>query len=210
MTWGYVNVPKVYSFFVTPRSREARRVDERSLSARRTTGQMIPNFALPFASNTPYQQLRAYSTKGPPSSNKPLTKNAGHSTPTLTHVDMTTGQANMVDVSDKIDTQRSATAFASVYLGETTFELVQRVSETGPPRDLSEAEVKMTRKGDVLTVRREGMWRLCLLSMSEGYLPSTRSRRSQNSQESWPPNKRPHSFHSATHSNSPTSTFTSR
>lgn len=56
----------------------------------------------------------------------------------LTHLD-DSGQASMVDVSDKPDTERSATAVGSVYMQPETLQLIR------------EGNIK---KGDVLTVAR--------------------------------------------------------
>lgn len=60
--------------------------------------------------------------------------------PRLTHVDGRSGDARMVDVSDKRDTRRTATAVARVRLDGTAARLI--------------AEDACTKKGDVLAVAR--------------------------------------------------------
>lgn len=58
--------------------------------------------------------------------------------PALTHID-DQGRANMVDVGEKLDSERMARAAGRVYMGADTLQLIQRGS---------------MKKGDVLTVAR--------------------------------------------------------
>ncbi|BGP06944.1 hypothetical protein JCM10049v2_002774 [Rhodotorula toruloides] len=63
--------------------------------------------------------------------------------PSLTHIDPTTGKASMVSVSQKASTVRSATAEGEIYLGASAFSLIDFGGS---------ASTMKTKKGDVLSI----------------------------------------------------------
>ncbi|KIY73572.1 molybdenum cofactor biosynthesis prote [Cylindrobasidium torrendii FP15055 ss-10] len=73
-------------------------------------------------------------------------------TPKLTHLDAE-GRANMVDVTDKDVTQRTATATGRIYIPSIAYQLITNTYPTSSPNsDASKAVEKARRKGDTLTV----------------------------------------------------------
>ncbi|KAJ6483888.1 hypothetical protein DFH09DRAFT_1460119 [Mycena vulgaris] len=78
------------------------------------------------------------------------------SPPRLSHLD-NTGRASMVNVGDKIATQRTASAEGRIYVPEIAYQLVTSTypaseHETAANGSLHTAAVKARRKGDALTV----------------------------------------------------------
>ncbi|KAF5368583.1 hypothetical protein D9758_002187 [Tetrapyrgos nigripes] len=77
--------------------------------------------------------------------------------PRLSHLDES-GRANMVDVSDKSITKRSATAQGRIYITPVAYELVtstypDKVSQSGQTEEVqAKGKAKALRKGDALTV----------------------------------------------------------
>ena len=70
--------------------------------------------------------------------------------PQLTHVDSATGRPTMVDVSDKLPSKRSATAIGRIYIPQVAYDLI--ASSGDDDTNLSSAQEKAKKKGDVLTV----------------------------------------------------------
>ncbi|CAG8501221.1 10628_t:CDS:2, partial [Scutellospora calospora] len=79
-------------------------------------------------------QSRAYSTKNKKPESSHISQNTS---PTLSHVDSSSGRASMVNVSFKAPTTRAATASGKIRIGREAFDLVQE---------------NIIKKGDVLTV----------------------------------------------------------
>ncbi|CAG8736491.1 13349_t:CDS:2, partial [Cetraspora pellucida] len=83
-------------------------------------------------------QTRAFSSKSKKSECSNMSQNTTNSdTPTLSHVDPSSGRASMVNVSIKSPTIRTATASGKIRVGREAFDLIQ---------------ANLMKKGDVLTV----------------------------------------------------------
>lgn len=71
----------------------------------------------------------------------------------FSHVDVQTGEAQMVDVSSKAQTERTATAEAEILMHASTFRLLHDLvynTETTP----TEQHRQLNKKGDILTVAK--------------------------------------------------------
>ncbi|KAF0506691.1 molybdenum cofactor biosynthesis prote [Gigaspora margarita] len=83
-------------------------------------------------------QSRAYSSKNKKSECSQISQNTTISdTPTLSHIDPSSGRASMVNISVKTPTTRTATASGRIRIGREAFDLIQ---------------TNLMKKGDVFTV----------------------------------------------------------
>ncbi|CAG8640255.1 2803_t:CDS:2, partial [Dentiscutata heterogama] len=83
-------------------------------------------------------QSRVYSSKNNKSECSQISQNTSISyTPTLSHIDPSSGRASMVNISAKAPTTRTATASGKIRIGREAFDLIQK---------------NLMKKGDVFTV----------------------------------------------------------